>query len=113
MEKGIVTPSISYWFVVIVLLSAMMIISGTIVLSIQWILLVDLIPPCLHRTDYYYIFRWNEYLEKYPRSHRNIMMGELQEEWNALSQEERYPFEILAEEDEKQFKSAMKRVDSK
>lgn len=41
------------------------------------------------------------------------MMGELQEEWNALSQEERYPFEILAEEDEKQFKSAMKKVDSK
>ena len=41
------------------------------------------------------------------------MMGELQEEWNALSPEERYPFEILAEEDEKQFKSAMKKVDSK
>lgn len=74
---------------------------------------LDLIPPCLHRSDYYYLFRWDEYLEKYPRSHRNIMMSELQEEWNALTPEERYPFEILAEEDEKQFKSAMKKADSK
>lgn len=67
--------------------------------------------PHINRTDYYYLFRWNDYLKAFPKSQRNWMMSDLREEWMQLTPEERYPFEIISSEDEREYKRRMKEVD--
>lgn len=41
------------------------------------------------------------------------MMSDLREEWIKLTPEERYPFEIISSEDEREYKRRMKEVDPK
>lgn len=74
-------------------------------------ILADCPLPRLYRTDYYYLFRWEAYLKQYPNSQRNAMMSDLREEWMELTPEERYPFEVIANEDELEYKQRMKEID--
>ena len=52
-------------------------------------------------------------MKAFPKSQRNWMMSDLREEWIKLTPEERYPFEIISSEDEREYKRRMKEVDPK
>ena len=41
------------------------------------------------------------------------MIDELRQRWYALKPEERFPFEMIAEEDRLEFNAAMKKIDEK
>lgn len=73
--------------------------------------LFDAPPPHLNRTDYYYLFMWDAYLAQHPNTQRNLMMDDLREQWMHMTAEERYPFEVMADQDELEFKQKMKEVD--